>query len=538
MSAHEPYRPDADDRPAEGETPGEPGRDNRTSDAEASPRGSSAWPLEPSPESFREMLREVGEHLARHLGTLAEQPASYAGREAELEAAVASLGEELPEEGAALPSLLEHLFEQRVPWSFNSAAGGYLAYVPGGGLPVSGLADLIASVINRYVGVWNAAPALVELETDVLRWFSRLVGYPATAGGYLASGGSLANFTALVTARRERLPENFLNGVLYTSEQVHHSVAKAALLAGFPPSSVRAVAVDERFRLRLDALAEAVAEDRRRGLRPFLVTASAGTTNTGAVDDLEGVADLALREGLWMHVDAAYGGFFVMTERGRRAMSGLSRADSITLDPHKGLFLPYGTGSLLVRDGESLRRAHSVHAEYLNHLRPQPGRVDFCEVSPELSRSFRGLGVWLPMKLHGAVAFRRALDEKLDLAAWAADELRRMEDVEIVAEPQLSITAFRLRPSLFQAAPEAAPGTATAGATDPMDDAARLDSLNHAWMEAVNRRRRVFLSGTKLRGAFALRLCVLSFRTHREQMEAALEDLRAARDEVLAAAGL
>jgi aromatic-L-amino-acid decarboxylase len=322
----------------------------------------------------------------------------------------------------------------------------------------------------------------------------------------------MANLIALVTARRERLPEDFLSGVLYTSDQAHHSVQKAALLAGFPPGRVRAIASDERFRIRLDALSAAIADDRAAGRTPFLVVASAGTTNTGAVDDLAACAEIAGRERLWLHVDAAYGGFFVLTDRGRRALSGLERADSITLDPHKGLFLPYGTGSLLVRDGATLRRAHSVHAEYLPPVPEDPDFVDFSSISPELSRDFRGLRAWLPIKMHGIGAFRRALDEKLDLAAWAVEELRRLPGVEIVAEPQLSLLAFRVsRPGL--------------------DDVA-LDGLNRRLMEAVNARRRVYITSTVAGGRFLVRICVLSFRTHGEHLRMAIEDIRAAIAEI------
>jgi aromatic-L-amino-acid decarboxylase len=373
------------------------------------------------------------------------------------------------------------------------------------------VADLIADVTNRFVGVWMAAPGLVQIEANVGRWLCGMAGYPSSALGLLTTGGSMANLIALVTARRERLPEDFLSGVLYTSDQAHHSVQKAALLAGFPPARVRSIPSDGQFRIRLDALGEAVAADRAAGLRPFFLVVSAGTTNTGAVDDIAGAADAARAHGLWLHVDAAYGGFFVLTERGRRALRGIERADSITLDPHKGLFLPYGTGSVLVRDRGSLRRAHSVHAEYLPPVPEDPDFVDYSTMSPELSRDFRGLRVWLPIKMHGIGAFRRALDEKLDLAAWAAAELRRVPGVEIVAEPQLSLLAFRV--------------------TRPGLDEAATDDLNRRVMEAVNAKGRVYITNTTARGRFLIRICVLSFRTHMDRMQMALEDLRAAIEE-------
>lgn len=472
---------------------------------------SSPHPLEPPPETMRELVAEAMERIVAHVASLPDQPASYEGGGAEL---ARSVREPLPEEGTAYGPLLDLLFDRLVPVSLNAAGPGYLGYIPGGGLFHSAVADLIADSVNRFVTVWQAAPGLAELEANVLRWFCQMVGYPEAARGYLSSGGSLANFTAVVTARRERLPEDFLTGTLYASDQVHHSLAKAAALAGFPARNVRSIPTDGRFRLRLDLAAERIAEDRRQGFRPFLLVASAGTTNTGAVDDLAGAADLAEREGLWLHVDAAYGGFFVLTGRGRGAMAGIERAESITLDPHKGLFLPYGTGCLLVRDGEALRRAHQSNADYLRHLTTSPEHTDFCQVSPELSRDFRGLRVWLPFKLAGARAFREALDEKLDLTEWAAAQLSAVPGIEIVAEPQLSILAFRLRP--------------------PALEGAELDALNHRFVDRINSRQRVFLTGTDLAAGFVLRICVLSFRTHRRELEACLEDVRAAAAEVLA----
>ncbi len=494
----------------------------------------AASPLELSGAALRRLVDAAMDRIAPHLDSLPHQPAA----DTEGGAAVArSLVEPLPEQPAPLDEVLDLLFERAVPKSFNTAGPGYLAYIPGGGLPHAAVADLIADAVNRYVGVFAAAPALAQLEANVVAWFAGLAGYPEAARGQLTSGGSLANFTAVVTARRERLPEQFLAGTLYASDQAHHSVQKAALLAGFPPASVRSIPSDAAFRLRLDLLEEAIAADRRQGREPFLVVANAGSTNTGAVDPLGPLADLCARHRLWLHVDAAYGGFFLLTERGRRALAGIERADSIVLDPHKSLFLPYGTGALLVRDGQALRRAHAVAADYMPPLSNDDELIDFCEISPELSRPFRGLRVWLPLKLLGAAPFRQALDEKLDLAQWAAGQLRAMPHVQILAEPELSLFAFRLAPGDpgDPGDPPAPAGAAGNQHLDRINRLNRLNRLNRDWLARVNARRRVYLTGTMLGDRFALRICVLSFRTHRDRVEQGLDDLRAAAREALAA---
>jgi aromatic-L-amino-acid decarboxylase len=461
--------------------------------------------LELTGETLRRLIDAAAERVVAHVDTLPRQPSANVESG---EALARSLVEPLPETGTPAEELFALLFERVIPKSFNTAGPGYLAYIPGGGLPQSAVADLVSGATNRYVGVFAAAPGLAQLEANVVRWFCDIAGLPQQARGILTSGGSLATFSALVAARRDRLPEDFLSGTIYVSDQTHHAVQKAATLAGFPEDRVREIPVDASFRIRTDALESAIAADRGAGRTPFLLVGNAGTTNTGAVDDLPALAAIAARERLWFHVDAAYGGFFLLTDEGRRVLRGIERADSIVLDPHKGLFLPYGTGALLVRDGETLRRAHALSAEYMPSMQKDDDLTDFNLLSPELSRDFRGLRIWLPVRMHGIAPFRRNLVEKLALARWAADRLREIPGIEIVAEPQLSILAFRrVRP----------------GADGPA-----LDAENRRLIERINARKRVYLTGTVVGGRFAIRICVLSFRTHRDRMEMAVEDIRAA----------
>lgn len=403
------------------------------------------------------------------------------------------------ESSGSLEELLDDLFQRRINPSFSPASGGYLAYVPGGGIPHSAIADLIAGIINKYVTVWSVAPGLANIEADVISWFNALVGFPRESGGYLTTGGSLANWSAIVTARRVRLGNDFSRAIIYASNQSHHSVIRAAVLAGFPEANVHLIPCNATHGIDLSALKSQIAADRESGFTPFLITGHAGTTNTGAVDPLEDLADISQQEQLWLHIDAAYGGFFCLTDRGRQALRGLHRADSITLDPHKGLFLPYGTGCLLVREQATLRQAHQVNAAYLPPFQEDDAHVDFCAISPELSRDFRALRIWLPLKLFGWDTFTQYLDEKIDLCAQAFEAVKSFEHIEIMSTPQLSTFAFRLVPPDISSKPA-------------------LNSLNHDFLARINAQRKIFLSGTSIDGNFMIRVCVLCFRTHEKHI--------------------
>jgi aromatic-L-amino-acid decarboxylase len=462
------------------------------------------WPLEPDPELLRQWTNACAALVLDHIASLPAQPAC------DLEGASAlaeTFREPLPEQGCALDAILARL-RPAIAKSFNTAGPGYLAFIPGGGIPTAALADFIACGVNRYVGVSTTAPALVQIEATAIGWLAAMMGYPPSAGGVLTSGGSLSNLIAVVTARAAKLPEDFLTGTLYCSEETHLSVIKAARIAGFPERNLRRVAVDARYRMVPEALERAIVDDQAHGRRPFLIVANVGTTNTGAVDPLPAVADIAQRHGLWLHADAAYGGFFRITPQGAARMPGIEQCDSITLDPHKGLFLPYGNGCLLVRDPRALRRAHAGEAAYLQDVAPAAGQVNFTDISPELSRDFRGLRLWLPLQLHGVAAFRDQLVEKLALTRWAYERLRDEPRLEILDEPQLSVLAFRVRTQQGDA-----------------------DALGAELLQRVHARRRVFLSSTVIGGRYVLRMCVLSFRTHqdrvREAVDALLEEVRA-----------
>jgi len=404
------------------------------------------------------------------------------------------------ESGSELETLLDTV-DSALADAAETAGPGYFGYIPGGGLPSSAVGELMARVTNRFTGIADLAPSLVALEHSVLRWFATQFGFPKAAGGILTTGGSQAMLSMIVTAREEHLDKHRLvNGRIYLSDQAHRSVQKAAHIAGFPRHAIRLVPTGDGRRIDPDEAKRFIDADRAAGYEPFLLVGSAGTTNSGSVDPLDELATLAAEERLWFHADGCYGGFFHLTSRGRAALTGIERADSITLDPHKSLFLPYGTGALLVRDAGTLVTAHSDEdpADYLQDL-AATGLVDYADQSSELTREYRGLRVWLPLQLHGVAAFRDALDEKLDLARHAHDMLAKHPALDVPESPELSTVVFRLR--------------------DGDDDA------NHALFRRVNQTGRFFWSSTRLDGRFTLRLCILSFRTHREHVDAAIAEI-------------
>lgn len=460
-------------------------------------------PLEPG-ASRRRRLRDAviasSERFLRRIGTLKAFD-ELAGRGEGL------LGHPIREGGMPLDAAVELLEREVVRPGANTASGGHLAYIPGGGIYHSALGDYLAAVSNKYAGIFFTGPGPVRMENQLVRWVADLVGYPAAAAGSIASGGSIATLTAVVAARdAHRLRSaDFGSAVVYLTTQAHNSVEKALRIAGLAEAPIRCVAMDEGFRMRADALAAAIAEDRAAGLRPWLVAAAAGTTDTGAVDPLDAIASIAAREECWFHVDAAYGGFFILTEHGRAALKGIERSDSVVLDPHKGMFLPYGSGVVVVRDAEALVASQGYSGSYMQDARREPSELSPADVSPELSKHFRALRMWLPLMLLGTGPFRAALEEKLLLARYFHGEIRRA-GFEVGPPPDLSIVIYRWAP----------PGVSLE----------RANALNRAIVDGSRRDGRVFLSSTMLDGRFTLRMAALAFRTHRRTIDLAVRVLR------------
>jgi aromatic-L-amino-acid decarboxylase len=468
--------------------------------------------LELSPATMQAMGEAVVRRAVAHLASLDTMPSRG---DLDVEALLKTMKESAPEQGTALEPLLERIYDDWAQRSFNTIGPGYFAFIPGGGVYPAALADFITDTTNRFTGIWQAAPALVQLEANVLDWLRDWMGFPSTTRGLFTTGGSMANFNAIVCAREKLLGTDIRAGVMYTSDQAHHSVVKSAKVAGVANDRVRTIPSDASFRMRVDALTAAIAEDRKAGLKPFLIVSSAGTTNTGAVDPLNAIADLCAKEGMWHHIDGAYGAFFHMVPELRSLLAGLPRADSLTLDPHKGMFLPYGTGALLVRDGNALRAVHSSTAGYLPQN--QEEHYDPAQYGPELSRGFPGLRVWLAVKIYGAAKYRAAVAEKRALAVWAAERVAKIPGIVMDCDAQLSLFAFHME----------GPG---------LETVAKQDAATKELMELVTRRGRVMVTGSTAKGRFLGRVCVLSFRSRQKQMEQCVDDIAAVAAEILAKA--
>jgi len=389
----------------------------------------------------------------------------------------------------------------------HPSSPGYLAYIPGGGLYHSSLGDYLAAVSDKYAGVFFAGPGAVRMENMLIRWVADLVGYPATAAGNIASGGSIANLIAITTARDAHglKSGDYGSAVVYLSAQAHHSIHKALRIAGMADAQIRHIDLDQRYRMRADQLEQAIRADRAAGLRPWLIAAAAGTTDTGAIDPLEDIATIAERERCWFHADAAYGGFFLLTDHGRQMMRGIERSDSAILDPHKGLFLPWGSGIVIVRDARLLEASNNYSGNYMQDAVREAGVLSPADVSPELTKHFRGLRMWLPLMLVGLKPFRAALEEKLLLARYFYDEVRQL-GFETGPTPDLSIVTFRWNP----------PGL----------EPARVNDINRRIVDALRSDGRIFLSSTMLDDKFVIRLAVLGFRTHRRTIDLALRLLK------------
>jgi aromatic-L-amino-acid/L-tryptophan decarboxylase len=411
-----------------------------------------------------------------------------------------------------------------VPGTRHNGHPRFFGYVSAPGTAVAAVADLLASGLNANLPAWRSAPAPVEVERLAVDWIGQALGLGPGAGGLFTSGGSIANLTALAAARHV-----FCGGAvaddgaaahprplrIYASSQAHHSIHKAAAMLGIGKANVRAVAVDDRLRMDVGDLVAQIEQDRATGADPFCVVATAGTVVTGAVDPLAEIAEVARRHGLWMHVDACYGGFARMAPSVRPLFDGLDRADSIALDPHKWLYQPADCGCLIYREPDRVRGAFTLDADYTRVLQEQPDEAfAFWDYGPELSRRFRALKVWMTLKYAGARAIGDAIESNLDCGRHLGRLVADSDDFELLAPVELSIACFRYLPPNLR------------GRARSQEEEQELDTLNERIMGTLQHGGASYVSNASIAGRFALRACVVNYRTTRRDMEILLDDVR------------
>lgn len=505
-------------------------------------------PLELDRETMRRLGYRVVDMLVDRISDLGGEPAWKVESRAELER---RLGEPPPAEPTSdFDGLLERLTTDVLPYAGRVDHPRFFAFIPSCPTWPGLLGDFLAAGHSIFQGTWLESAGPSALELVVLGWFKEWIGYPDGAAGVLVSGGSAANLNALVCAREARLGAATDDGVVYLSDQTHSSVERAARIAGFPEERIRKLPT-RAYRLSPETLRAAVDEDRRAGRRPVLVVANAGSTNTGTIDPLAELADVCAEQDVWLHVDAAYGGYAVLTERGRALLRGIERADSVTLDPHKWLYQPFEAGCLLVRRGELLDDAFHIMPDYLQDTETRQEEaggdwrargVNFADRGLQLTRSSRALKIWLSLQTFGVDRFRAVIDRCFDLAVHAQRRIEASSELELLAPARLGIVCFRRRPSDWSdevaafggPAADAAAGDA-GGATEPEGRdgrrrhlEARLERVNESLVERLSASGLGMISSTRLDGRYALRLCILNHRSRAEDVDRVLEWLETA----------
>jgi aromatic-L-amino-acid/L-tryptophan decarboxylase len=436
------------------------------------------------------LARRAAELIVERIERLPFEPPWRGGTRSELEAL---LREGPPEEGRPPTEVLERAAREILPVAGRVDHPRFFAFVPSSPTWPGVLADFMCAGHNTFQGTWLNASGPSELELIVLDWFRDWIGYPDTASGLFTSGGSAASLDAFVAAREAAgAPER---ATVYMSDQSHTALSRAATIVGVRPENVRKVRSDDNFRIDMEKLARSVAEDRAAGMGPIAVCANGGATNTGAVDPLEAMADFCAAEKVWFHVDAAYGGFAVLTEKGKQKLRGMERADSIAMDAHKWLFQPFEAGCLMVKDVRRLEAAFSVQPEYLQDTQWGREHPNFSDRGLQLSRSFRALKVWMSIQTFGLAAFRRSVAKGIDFAEQAEEYVRASELLQIANPASLGVVCFRFNPRDSGYSPE------------------YLEQLNKTVQGRVIETGTAMTSSTRLRGIYSLRLCILNHNT-------------------------
>jgi glutamate/tyrosine decarboxylase-like PLP-dependent enzyme len=464
-------------------------------------------------DQIRALAQAASEVVASYYDTIASRPVLGPVTSQAIRAA---LREPLPRDPTDFAALLTVFEDVILRYSRHSAHPRFFGFIASPGAPAAAMGQMLSATLNTNVTSWRSAPAATEMEHLTMDWLKEMLGYPADAAGLYVSGGSMANFAGLAAARSAKCPEAVRQGVaaagrrlrVYVSEEAHQSMRKAAGMLGMGEENVRLVATDDRLRMDVADLERVVAADVAAGHLPTCVSASLGTTPSGAVDPIGEIAAVARRYSLWLHVDAAYGGFAALAPSCRPFFEHIAEADSVTLDPHKWLYLPIGCGCILYKDPAAARAAFSHDAEYLRVIgRERDEAFPFWDYGPELSRPFRALDVWLMLKSVGTRALGEAIETSIACAKYLERLVQSSADFEMLAPVELSVFCFRYAPPGFTG---------------------DLDALNQRIMVDLQKRGSSYLSNARIRGKFALRGCVLNYRTTERDMETLLDDVRQA----------
>ena len=452
--------------------------------------------LEPSLEERNNYNNELQHFLNEFIETTEEKKAYYIGNSNAEKLSIKS-------DKKSLKELLEIYTSEVLEKGINPASGGHLGYIPGGGIFTAAMGDTLASITNEYAGMYYGSPGAVTMENELLNWMKELFGFPKDAVGNLTSGGSIANLIALTAARDKHQIKNekITKSVIYLSPQIHHCIHKAIRIIGLEDVQIRLLELDNLSKIDTKKLEQAIQEDKSKGLYPFMVVASAGTTDTGAIDPLEEIGEISKSNNMWYHIDGAYGGFFILSEKVKHHFEGIRLADSLVIDPHKGLFLPYGLGAVLVKDKEAVYHSHHYTANYMQDA-IMNGQINPADVSPELTKHFRGVRLWLPLHLHGLAPFIACLDEKLLLTTYFRN---RLADIgfELGPEPDLTVSYFWYP---FQNVDE--------------------NAFNEKLMEIIHNDGSVFLSSTKIGEKYVIRMALLAFRTKKATIDKAIDMIK------------
>jgi glutamate/tyrosine decarboxylase-like PLP-dependent enzyme len=463
-------------------------------------------PIDMDATTFRAIGHQLVDQLAAFLESLPQRPVTRNESPAAVRAAL-DLDGSLPERGADPAELVAQTAARLFDHSLFNAHPRFFGYITAGAAPIGILGDFLASAVNANVGAWMLAPAATEIESQTVRWIAELIGYPVTGGGLMVSGGNMANMVGFWAARAAKAGWNVRElGVAgehaprlraYASAETHTWIQKAADLSGLGTASVRWIPVDGNSRMNVAALREAIAADRAAGDLPFFVVGTAGSVSTGAVDPLPAIAEVCRENGLWFHVDGAYGGFAAASPEAPAELAGLASADSVAIDPHKWLYAPLEAGCALVRDPEALRAAFSYHPPYY-HLDERA--TNYVDYGPQNSRGFKALKVWLALRHVGAAGYREMISDDIRLSRALADAVRATPELQWLTQ-DLSITTFRYVPADLRAR-----------IGEPAVDQ-HLEALNRALLDRLQRGGELFVSNAIVDGRYALRACIVNFRT-------------------------